>query len=111
MDQLDSTPRARLPARRGQRPLEIVDDRQDVADQINRRGLAQLAPLAVRPLAIVVELRRHAQQAIAEIVALLSHRRQLILECHSSSVIHIAREILRHDHFSTFRLVDFSDCC
>ena len=55
---------------RGQGALEIVDDRQQVAEQIAGRLLDQLAPVALGALSIVVELGGEPQQAIVVRVAL-----------------------------------------
>ena len=55
---------------RVQGPLEIVDDRQQVAEQIAGRLLDQLAPLAFGAFSIVVELGRDPQQTLVVRVAL-----------------------------------------
>ena len=61
--------------RRRQRALEVVDHRQQVADQIGRDASDQLAPLAFGALAVVVELGGGAEQPVLQLVALPLERR------------------------------------
>ena len=77
VDQLDARAVARERGgrigcrRRGERALEVVDERQHVLQQLGRGVLGQLAALAIDALAVVVELGRRAQQPVAVIVAFL----------------------------------------
>ena len=50
--------------------IEIVDDQQQFLQQIDHRLVALLAPLALDPLAVVVEFRALAEPAVLEVVAL-----------------------------------------
>ena len=52
-----------------ERALEVVDDRQQILEQRGGRAFARLAPLALDPLPVVVELGRQAQQAVVIFVA------------------------------------------
>ena len=55
---------------RFQRPLEIVDERQQIANQICSGSFRAALPIALDSLAVVVELRRLAKQSIVVLVAL-----------------------------------------
>ena len=55
---------------RVERPLQVVQHRQQIAQQVALRPVAGLDQLARRPLAIVVELGPQAQQRVGQGVAL-----------------------------------------
>jgi hypothetical protein len=54
--------------------IEIVDDRQDVAEHVGSGRFGPVAALLVGALAVVVELGGHAQQPIVQVVAFLLQR-------------------------------------
>ena len=73
---MSSTPRrigplASVPAGL-ERPLHVVDEREQFLDQVRGRRFRQLDPLALGALAVVVELGGLAQQPLVVVVALLS---------------------------------------
>jgi hypothetical protein len=61
-------------ARRLQRALEVIDDRQKIAECVRRERLGPFAPIALDPLAVVVELGRRAKQAVLERVFFAAQR-------------------------------------
>ena len=60
--------------RRGERAIEVVDDRQQVAEHVGRRPFDHVLAIALDALAEVVELGGLAEQAIVQIVAFLLQR-------------------------------------
>jgi hypothetical protein len=76
MNQLDTFPKCVdvAAARCLQRALEVVDDRQKITECVRRERLGLFAPIALDPLAVVVELGRRAKQAILERVLFAAQR-------------------------------------
>ena len=54
--------------------LEIVQHGQELGDQLGGEVVAELAALAIHPLAVVVELGLQAEQAVQRLVALATQR-------------------------------------
>ena len=74
VNELDAAPdrTGRLGAGVGlERPVHVVDEREQFLEQIRGGRFRQLDPLALDPLAVVVELGGLAQQPIVVVVALL----------------------------------------
>ena len=71
VDQLDALAvGAAFVAADRERAIEIVDHQQELLQDVDDRLVALLAPLALDPLAVVVELGALAEPAILEVVAL-----------------------------------------
>ena len=66
IDQLDACRDSRRPRAGvdGQRAIEIVDDGSTILQQVDDRLVGVLAPLALDPLAVVVELGGLAEQPV-----------------------------------------------
>ena len=62
-----------------ERPLEVVQDRQEVVDETGERDLEVLLPLALAALLVVLELRELADVAVLELLEVLLDRAQLLL--------------------------------
>jgi len=58
-----------LTGRRFQRTFEIIDDWQQAGQCAGRRGICLIASIPIDALAIVVELRRLADEAVVVLVA------------------------------------------
>ena len=93
VDQLDAlAQRVGVRGRRLQGALEVVHDRENLGQDVRLRVVGKVAPFAVDPLAVVVELGRRAEQAVLQRVLFapqflervglrLRRLRVLIVEC------------------------------
>ena len=64
--------------RRFERPLQVVEHGHEVLHEALGRARDQIAPIARRPLAVVVELGLQALQRVEVLVALARRLRQLV---------------------------------